>query len=81
MNHCLLAAHSSQAVTTHAQDDLTCSVNVAYDTASNTVEISSQAKLTSSGNITCATVRETVEEPINNTTPRDTAVYEEVKLT
>ena len=75
MTYCLLAAHSSQVVTTHAQDDLTCSVNVAYDTASNTVKMSSQAKLTSSENITCATVRESVEEP------RDTAVYEEVKLT
>ena len=41
-----------------AEDNLTYSENVAYDTASNTMGMSSQAKVTCTKNIAYSTVKE-----------------------
>ena len=40
-----------------AEENLTCSENVAYDTASNTLRMSSQAKVTCTENIAYSTVK------------------------
>ena len=57
-------AHSSQSVALAAEDKLTCSENVAYDTASNTLRMFSQAKVTCTENIAYSTVMESKDESI-----------------
>ena len=73
-------AHSSQAVTMNAEDNLTCSENGDYDSASSTVEMSSQAKVTCSENIAYSTIKEANENSTRSTNTSYTAVYDEVTL-
>ena len=54
---CFFTVRSSQAVALAAEDNLTYSENVAHDTASNTLRMSSQAKLTCAKNAAYSTVR------------------------
>ena len=56
------------------QDNLTCSENVAYDSLSNTLKMSSQFKVTCSENIAYATVEKVREEHKKNTTTSHTAM-------
>ena len=76
----MTAAHSSQAVTMSAQDNLACSKNVAYDAVSSPLRISSHDKVTCSGNIAYSTVNKTKEDSKRSTTTACTGVYDEVML-
>ena len=74
-------ARLSHGATSFSPDNLTCSENVAYDTASSTLKISSQAKVPCSKNIAYATVTVTMADSTSKTTTRHSAVYDEVTLT
>ena len=73
-------ARSSQAVALAAEDNLTYSENVAYDTASNTLRMSSQAKVTCTENIAYSTVKEPKDDFMKITPASRTVTYDEVTL-
>ena len=68
-------------ITVHSsQGNLTCSENVAYDTASNTLRMSSQAKVTCTENIAYSTVQEPKDDTMKITPASCTVTYDEVTL-
>ena len=75
-----LIARSSQAVALAAEDNLTYSENVAYDTASNTLRMSSQAKVTCTENSAYSTVKEHKDDAMKITPVSRNVTYDEVTL-
>ena len=73
-----LTARSSQAVALAAEDNLTYSEDVAYDTANNTLRMSSQAKLTCSDNSAYSTVKAPKDDSMKITPASRTLTYNEV---
>ena len=69
-----------QEVTTSVQDNMTFSENVAYDTASSTLRMTTQDKVTCSENIAYSNVKGTKEDHTRSTTTGRTVVYDEVTL-
>ena len=69
-----------QKVTTSVQDSMTFSDNVAYDTASSTLRMTSKDKVTCSENIAYSSVKGTKEDPTRTTTTGRTVMYDEVTL-
>ena len=67
-------------MTLAAQDNLTCSKNVAYDTASNTLRMSSLAKVTCTENIAYSTVMEQKGQSMKSTPTIRTDVDDEATL-
>ena len=63
-----------------AQDNLACSENVAYDTASSTLRMSSQAKVTCTENVAYSTVKEPKDDSMTSTPASRTVTYDEVTL-
>ena len=59
---------SFPAETLNATEKVTCSDNVAYDTVSSALRISSQDKVTTSENIDYATVRDARDSHMGSTT-------------
>ena len=59
-----------------AEDNLTYSENVAYDTASNTLRMSSQAKVTCTENIAYSTVKEPKDDSVKITPASHTVTYD-----
>ena len=73
-------ARSSQAGALAAEDNLTYSENVAYDTASNTLRMSSQAKVTCTENTAYSTVRGPRDDSVKITSVSCNVTYDEVTL-
>ena len=76
----LAAGQSSPTESTHAEDNLNYSENVAYDTASNTLRMSSQAKVTCTENIAYSTVKEPKNDSVKIEVSRHVPIYDEVVL-
>ena len=64
-----------QELTTSVQDNMTSSENVAYDTASNTLRMTSKDKVTYSENIAYSSVKGIKEDHTRSTTTGHTVVY------
>ena len=70
-------AHSSQSVMVIYRDNPTCSENLVQDTSSNTLSITSQAKVTCSENIAYATVKKRREDSTGEAATSHTVLHEE----
>ena len=73
------AAHHSQAHANSPQEQICCPEDNAYVTASNTLNMSTQAIVTCQGNIAYATVAEESED-ITATTNNSSPIYDEVTI-
>ena len=76
----IAVCHSSPAENTHAEDNLTYTENVAYDTASSTLRMSSLAKVTCTENIAYSTVKEPNDDSMRIKATGHTPIYDEVVL-
>ena len=77
---CFFTACSSQAVALAAEDNLTYSENVSYDTARNTLRMSSQAKVNCTENIAYSTVKEPKDDSVKIIPASRNVTYDEVTL-
>ena len=76
----LFAAHHSQAHANSPQKQISCPENIAYDTASNTLRMSSQANVTCTENIAYVTVVEKSEHIRATGNNNSSPIYDEVAI-